>query len=204
MKKGFTLVEMLVVIGIIAVLTAASLIGYQKMLVTAERTRCRELVSNTATALLSIYQETGAWPKGLRNAKVEDGNRVVDEKAGYVLADKGVMPLEIDSKTYRTKGLDKFGVITPYATAVLKRLGSKANESSKVTGSSTIADHRLRFELDLDGDGLIENVNVGGESISVRANVMVWCSGRDGKILPYTKGIRSDDVHSWTRGQVVK
>jgi hypothetical protein len=153
---------------------------------------------------LSVYQETGAWPKGLRNAKVEDGNRVVDEKVGYVLADKGVMPLEIDSKTSRTKGLDKFGVITPYATAVLKRLGSKANESSKVTGSSTIADHRLRFELDLDGDGLIENVNVGGESISVRANVMVWCSGRDGKILPYTKGIRSDDVHSWTRGQVVK
>jgi prepilin-type N-terminal cleavage/methylation domain-containing protein len=204
MKKAFTLIEMLVVIAIISVLTAASLLGYQKMLVTAEKTRCRELVSNTATALLSIYQKNGSWPKGLREAKRENGVKVLDEKAAYIIHLHDIMKMDVDATAKKTIGLDRFGIVTPYATSVIKRRGSKTSESTKVTGLSTIADHRLRFELDLDGDGLIENVNVGGESLNVRANVLVWCCGRDGKILPFSKGVRSDDVHSWTQGQIVR
>lgn len=204
MKKAFTLIEMLVVIGIIAILTAASLVGYQKMLVSAERTKCRELVSNAATALAEIYQKNGSWPRSLRNAKAENGVKVIDDKAAYALVKNGVMSLEVDSSKERTKGLDGFGLVTPYAARVIRRLGDKANESSKVSSDSTIADHRLRFEIDLDGDGIIEDVNVGGETLTIRANVVVWCCGRDGKILPFNEGIRSDDIHSWQYGQVVR
>lgn len=204
MKKAFTLVEMLVVIGIISILTAASLVGYQKMLVSAEKTKTRELVSNTATAIAEIYQKNGSWPKSLRNAKQEDGVKVLDGKAAYALVKNGVMSLEVDSTKERTKGLDQFGILSPYAARVVKRLGSKATESSKIGSDSTVADHRLRFEIDLDGDGIIEDVNVGGETLSVRANVMVWCCGRDGKILPFADGIKTDDVHSWQYGQVIK
>lgn len=204
MKKAFTLVEMLVVIGIISILTAASLVGYQKMLVSAEKTKTRELVSNTATAIAEIYQKNGSWPKSLRNAKQEDGVKVLDGKAAYALVKNGVMSLEVDSTKERTKGLDQFGILSPYAARVVKRLGSKATESTKIGSDSTVADHRLRFEIDLDGDGIIEDVNVGGETLSVRANVMVWCCGRDGKILPFADGIKTDDVHSWQYGQVIK
>jgi hypothetical protein len=42
---------------------------------------------------------------------------------------------------------------------------------------------------------------VGGGSIDVRANVMVWCAGQDGVIEPYSRGLNSDDVYSWTVGQ---
>ena len=51
MKKGFTLIEMLVVIGIIAVLVGASIGGFSAMTRTAERAKCQELVSNVATVL---------------------------------------------------------------------------------------------------------------------------------------------------------
>ncbi|MBO5643501.1 MAG: type II secretion system protein [Kiritimatiellae bacterium] len=204
MKKAFTLVEMLVVIGIISILTAASLVGYQKMLVSAEKTKTRELVSNTATAIAEIYQNNGSWPRSLRNAKQENGVKVLDGKAAYALVKNGVMSLEVDKTKEQTKGLDRFGILSPYAARVVKRLGSKATESSKVGSDTTVADHRLRFEIDLDGDGLIEDVNVGGETLTVRANVMVWCCGRDGKILPFAEGVKTDDVHSWQYGQVVK
>ena len=204
MKKAFTLVEMLVVIGIISILTAASLLGYRKMLVSAEKTKTRELVSNVATAIAEIYQKNGSWPRSLRTAKQEDGVKVLDGKAAYALVKNGVMSLEVDNARETTKGLDKFGILSPFAASVVKRLGAKASESTKVTSDSTVADHRLRFEIDLDGDGLIEDVNVGGETLTVRANVMVWCCGRDGKILPFAEGVRKDDVHSWQYGQVVK
>ena len=65
MKKGFTLIEMLVVIGIIAILIGASLAGYSSMVKTADKARCQELVSNVATALTMLFQNEGMWPKRL-------------------------------------------------------------------------------------------------------------------------------------------
>ena len=202
---------MLVVIGIIAILTAACLVGYRKMLVTAEKTKCRELVMNAATALSAIYTETGAWPRALRNAREVGGAKVLDASAAYALARMGqeggtqklgYMRLEVGSG--KTKGLDRFGLVTPFATAVVKRLGSKATLATKVTGDSTIEDHILRFAIDFDGDGKIEDVKVGGEAITIRANAVVWCCGRDGKILSFKEGVKSDDVHSWTKGQILE
>ena len=207
MKRGFTLIEMLVVMGIIVALMAACLVGYRKMLVMAEKTKCRELVSNAATALAALYTDSGAWPRSLRNANTAGGAKILDGKAAYALASRGFLSLEVSSesaKSGKTAGLDKFGLITPTAAKVVKRLGNSATLSSMVTSGSTIEDHILRFAIDLDGDGVIEDVNVGGETLAVRANAVVWCCGKDGKILPFHEGVRSDYVHSWTEGQIVK
>ena len=56
-RAGFTLIEMLVVIGIITVLIGASLGGYTAMTRSAERAKCQELVANTATALTALFQQ---------------------------------------------------------------------------------------------------------------------------------------------------
>lgn len=204
MKKGFTLVEMLVVIGIIAVLTAATLMALGKVLKTADGARNREIVSNAATALQAIYNKTGQWPKSLRKATQDGGSSVLDAKAAYAFVKFGMMKMDSDSKKEETTLHDRFGLVTPYAMTVIRRLGDKATESSKVNGTATIADHRLRFAIDMDGDGVIEGVDVGGETLTIRANAVVWCCGKDGVIQPYSKAGRSDDVHSWTKGQVIK
>ena len=66
MKKGFTLVEMLVVLGIIAILAGASMIGYSRVLRASQKTKNREIVSNAATALTQILtKNNGAWPEML-------------------------------------------------------------------------------------------------------------------------------------------
>ena len=64
-KSGFTLVEMLVVIGIIAVLAAASMVGYSKVVKSARKAKNQELVSNAATALTHILNKEGVWPDEL-------------------------------------------------------------------------------------------------------------------------------------------
>ena len=215
--KGFTLVEMLVVIGIIAILIGASIGGFTAMTKSAEKSKAQELVSNVATALTAMFQDEGAWPKRLINGKDggEGGGKLLDEDAAYALVAGSKKYFSLTVESGKLAGLDRFGIVSPWATTVLKRVGKSASESTKV-GDATVKEHRLRYAIDLDGDGIIEGVNVGGASIDVRATAIVWCCGKDGVFSPYPyggngsakgpankskAGQRSDDVYSWTPGQ---
>ena len=65
MRKGLTLVEILVALGIISILIGASAAGYSRMTRAADKARCQELVSNTAVALTQYFNRNGSWPKVL-------------------------------------------------------------------------------------------------------------------------------------------
>ena len=190
---------MLVVIGIIATLMGVMLASVSKFLKSAEKARCQELVANAATALAVLYQKEGSWPRAL--IKGHNGNNILDENAALPLAKGGYMTLTMNSSKTQLSGYDRFGVTSPWAFKVLKNRGSSASLSTKVPGGGTVQDHILRFALDLDGDGVIEAVPVGGETIDIRATAAVWCCGKDGVIEPYKDGLRKDDVYSWTVGQ---
>ena len=202
MRSAFTLIEMLVVIGIIATLMGASVAGFVKMAKTAERAKTQELVSNVATALTAIYQQEGVWPKRLAISGATDGK--LDDKTAYALVAGRTKYLSLSQSGDHLSGHDRFGVITPEAMKVVKKLGSAATLSSKV-GTATVDDHLLHYALDLDGDGKILGASVGGESVNVRATAIVWCIGKSGgdkgKPWPYKEGLRRDDVYSWTVGQ---
>lgn len=210
--KGFTLVEMLVVIGIIAILIGASIGGFSAMTKSAERAKCQELVANTATALTALFQQEGAWPKRLAQNGATEGK--LDAKTAYALVAGTTKYMSLTVKNGQLSGTDRLGIVTPWAQAKIKRLGTGASEGSKVSGDATIDDHVFRYALDLDGDGIIEGANVGGKAVNIRATAAVWCCGRDGVISPYPYGggasaagankgtsSRCDDVWSWTPGQ---
>ena len=202
MRPAFTLVEILVVIGIIAVLLAASVGGFMKMAKTAERAKTQELVSNVATALTALFQQEGAWPKRLASNGKTDGR--LDANTAYALVAGTTKYFSLSHSGGKLTGHDRFGILTPVAQQVVKRLGTEASLGSKV-GKLTIEDHILHYALDLDGDGKIIGASVGGENVNVRATAIVWCIGKsggnDGDPWPYTEGLRKDDVYSWTPGQ---
>lgn len=195
MRKGFTLVEMLVVIGIIAVLMGASMVGLSSMVKTAEKAKTQELVSNTATALTALFQDKGVWPKAMRTAGASGGQ--LDATTAYPLKDY----MSLTTSNGQLAGLDRFGIVTPAGTKYIKSKGSSASLTGTV-GGGTLQDAILHFALDLDGDGIIEGVSVGGESVSVRATAIVWASPMvNGSELGYSKGLRKGGVYSWTKGQ---
>jgi len=207
MKKGFTLVEMLVVIGILAVLMGASLGGYSSFVKKAQRTRAVELVSNVQTALEAVLQREDVWPRAVL-AGNNGGKGEMTPVVGAALAKRGVMSLtytktEVDGDTvYVLSGLDQCGIVSPWASAAIKRAlgGGTASDSLKVPEGGTVADHRLRYAIDEDYDGITE-VGVsqsGSGSARVRASACVWCCGMDGKF-----GTK-DDIYSWTPGQEVR
>lgn len=196
-RNAFTLIEMLIVIGIIAVLTGASIAGFAKMRESAERAKAQELVSNVATALTALFQEEGSWPKRLAANGANDGE--LDATAAFPLAKKGYLSLTMNSAKTELDGLDKLGIVDPWGAAAIKRRGRSASLSDKVAGSVTVRDHILHYALDLEGVGLVE-ANVGGEPVTIRASAAVWCAGKDGKLEAYSKGLKKDDVYSWAPG----
>ena len=190
---AFTLVEMLVVIGIIAILVSASVVGFSRVTASAEKTKCKELVMNVHTALVLLYNNNnGAWPRALINGQTLG---LLDQNAALPLKD--MLGLRLD-------GYDRFGIVTPWAQQTIKSRGNNVAISDRVATGGTIQDHILHYAIDTQGEGRIEAAQVGGTTLTVRDTAMVWCGGRDGVIEDsYDRGTRKDDVHSWIPGNVV-
>lgn len=205
MKKGFSLVEMLVVIGILAVLIGIGMGSFSSTSKRAQKAKAQELVNNVADALTMIYQEEGCWPRRILAAGNGEGE--ITAAIAYDIAKRGKMALTMDSQDAEkreTVGVDRMGIVTPWAQETIKAAGSSSiGDGTRVKTGGTIGDHRLRFAVDTDGKGFVR-ANVGGESVTIRGSAAVWCCGMDGKLESYTKGLRSDDTYSWGAGQVRK
>lgn len=211
MKKGFTLVEILVVIAIIAILMSVTVGSYSFFVNRAQNQRAQNLVSETATALQTLIANGGKVPDSLLTASRGEG--VLDERGAACLAVKKLMSLsyrtsEEDGETvYRLTGNDRFGLVTPWATDVLKKLPQGQGDSAKVPSGGTVRDHRLHFAIDDDGDGVTE-ARLGSRTVKVRKTAVVWCWGKNGKEDDYEMSMGgkgdADDIYSWAKDQEVR
>lgn len=215
MRGGFTLVEMLIVIGILAVLVGIGLSSFSSSTKTAQKARGQELVSNVATALEAIYQREGVWPRRILANGASDGK--LDENVAYELAKRKVLTLTYENGSKKTTGLDRCGVVTPWAQDTIKAVGISANSGTRVRTGGTVKDHILHYAVDTDGDGYVD-ASVGGTSVRIRGSVAVWsCGMAGGEISPYrggsggtkdgganksAKGGSLNDIYSWTYSQV--
>lgn len=201
-RQGFTLIEMLVVIGILAILVGIGMATFSSATGKAQKAKGTELVNNVATALESIYQKEGNWPRRILSQGSSEGE--IDSKIAYEIGSRGAMSITYDKTTKEATGMDRCGIVSPWAQAVIKRAGNKSvTDGTKIPSGGTLKDHRLRFAVDTEGKGYV-NANVGGESIRIRGSVAVWCSGKDGKIEKYSDGLKRDDIYSWSRQQIKK
>ena len=223
MKRGFTLIEMLVVIGIIAALIAASLGGYSFATKRAQKARGRELVSNVATALNVLYQRQNRWPTPLVEESAGDGR--LTAKAAYVLAKyeekendadnlpvenrpRGELAMTYDIHSMELKGLDRCGIVTPWAMEKLRRLpAGDAGLGASVPSGGTVQDHQLHFAIDTEGRGFVQ-ARVKGKTVKIRGTVAVWCWGMNGVEDDYEGSMagrgKCDDIYSWTKAQEVR
>lgn len=200
-KKGFTLIEMLVVIGIIAALSAALAAGYGRVVKSAQRAKAQETVSNAAAALGLLIQRDGKWPQEVRvNGGADGEGKGMTVAVAKILGEKKLMGVTMRGE--QPAGTDRCGIVDPWGVAALKKSAS-AGEGTKVPTGGTVRDHIIYYAVDLDDDGITE-ATVGGETVRVRATAIAWGAGADGKIAPLKERGRSDDTYSWRRGQEVK
>jgi len=215
-KRGFTLLEMLVVIGIIGVLSGALLAGFSYVTRSAQDARARETVQNVASALEKMLLDKGRWPRDLDNALKKFGGKDGSgmgcvEDVAKIFARYGALSVSTkggngsDASTYQLVGTDRCGIVDPWAVSVLKRKSGAqgSGKDLKVSTGGTVQDHIVYFAIDDDHDGIVQ-AQVCGENVKVRAKSIAWCAGADGKLgRGYRKreGDNVDNIYSWARAQ---
>jgi type IV pilus assembly protein PilA len=68
MQKGFTLIELMIVIAIIGILAAIAIPAYQNYTIRSQVTEGLSISDNYKTAIAEYYQNNGAWPTGVAAA----------------------------------------------------------------------------------------------------------------------------------------
>jgi type IV pilus assembly protein PilA len=65
MQKGFTLIELMIVVAIIGILAAIAIPAYQNYTIRAQVTEGLSLADNYQTAVAEFYQNNGTFPAGV-------------------------------------------------------------------------------------------------------------------------------------------
>jgi len=186
-RGGFTLLEMLVIIGIIGLLMAVLLPSFGYIQQIARQSRAQTLVCDAATSLTTYVQYQRAWPDDILKSK-----GYFDRRVCGLLREEGLLDVTTykDSNKYEKDEVDpnspeRFGLLDPWGQAYLKRNPKLASVDDLVGNPPRpLRDHLLQFRIDSDFNGKVDGEDTfGGAPLgqSVRASAIVWSRGPSGK-----------------------
>jgi prepilin-type N-terminal cleavage/methylation domain-containing protein len=196
-QRGFTLVELLVVITIIIVLAAAGFAGAMKVMAKAKSTKAHSALTAVEQAVNQFYNEYGRLP-AMNNATadaqydttLEDGKKLLEP----LLAKEDTAS---STTVQNTKQLSFLSVPEGKikGTAGIDGLVYEVGTTAKVRGLYDPWGRPYKIMLDNDYDEELI-LNVGGTTKNLHGRrVAVWSLGPDGKSDdPKTA---SDDVKNW-------
>jgi len=138
-QKGFTLIELMIVIAIIGILAAIAIPAYQNYLIRSQVTEGLSLAAAAKAAVSEVYSQKGVWPldnnaAGLGAANTIQGNYV----AAVTVANGGITVTYGNSANSAITGANNQVGLTPGADSngdIIWQCGN-ATASSAWTGSA--------------------------------------------------------------------
>jgi type IV pilus assembly protein PilA len=92
MQKGFTLIELMIVVAIIAILAAIAIPAYQDYTIRAQISDGLSLASGSKTAVAEFYQNRGRFPTSNASAGVAASTSIIGNfVTGTVVGNAGVI-----------------------------------------------------------------------------------------------------------------
>ena len=192
-KNGFTLVEMLLVIGIIGILSSVMIVSFGKMAQHARRSDAQRTVSEVATAFNQLLIKQREWPKALLEYEeqgmvpqvcyVFQKHKLLDITTYTRDKKTGALDSMSDSNLSKTS-VDRFGMLDPWGRESLKKNPScNSDQNTIIGGTGSYKDHLIQYRLDRNYDGYVDSED--GEmpvtGLRIRGSAIVWSRGPDGK-----------------------
>ncbi|EPH8289514.1 pilin [Neisseria gonorrhoeae] len=97
LQKGFTLIELMIVIAIVGILAAVALPAYQDYTARAQVSEAILLAEGQKSAVTEYYLNNGEWPKDNDSAGVASSSDIKGKYVKSVTVAKGVVTAEMAS-----------------------------------------------------------------------------------------------------------
>ncbi|EMU4113681.1 pilin, partial [Neisseria gonorrhoeae] len=107
LQKGFTLIELMIVIAIVGILAAVALPAYQDYTARAQVSEAILLAEGQKSAVTEYYLNNGKWPEDNTSAGVANPTEIKGKYVKSVTVAKGVVTAEMASSNVNKEIKDK-------------------------------------------------------------------------------------------------
>ena len=113
-QKGFTLIELMVVVAVIGVLSAIAIPQYQNYVARAQVAEGFSLLASGKMAVAEYYNENGSFPTDNATARLGAANTIIGKYVGSVtVGNAGALTVAYNTTTAHEKLQGKNFVLTP-------------------------------------------------------------------------------------------
>ncbi|HFC4570442.1 TPA: pilin, partial [Neisseria gonorrhoeae] len=107
LQKGFTLIELMIVIAIVGILAAVALPAYQDYTARAQVSEAILLAEGQKSAVTEYYLNNGIWPENNTSAGVASSDKIKGKYVESVTVAKGVVTAQMLSSGVNNEIKDK-------------------------------------------------------------------------------------------------